>query len=137
MPIRPENKHLYPKNWPKIRCKILARAACCESCGVKNYERGIRDKKGTLWPLDGLLSVFEDTGSMIDGKVIKIVLTIAHLDHDPTNNDHENLRALCQKCHNNHDAEHRAKNRKKNREANFSLFDHNSNQRNCNTTEER
>ena len=40
-----------------------------------------------------------------------IVLTIAHLDHDPRNNDAANLKALCQRCHNRHDAKDRAKNR--------------------------
>jgi hypothetical protein len=34
----------------------------------------------------------------------KVVLTVAHLDHDPTNNDATNLRALCQRCHNRYDA---------------------------------
>jgi len=29
----------------------------------------------------------------------KVVLTVAHLDHDPTNNEPDNLRAMCQRCH--------------------------------------
>lgn len=57
------------------------------------------------WSLDGLKST-------------KIVLTIAHLDQDKTNNDYENLAALCQKCHlgidlNHHIANARETNRKK------------------------
>lgn len=44
-----------------------------------------------------------------------VVLTIAHIDQDPTNNDYSNLRALCQKCHNTLDAPFRAKHRKENR----------------------
>jgi cytochrome c556 len=43
-------------------------------------------------------------------KFITIVLTIAHLDHDITNNDYNNLKALCQKCHLNYDKEHHSKN---------------------------
>lgn len=39
-----------------------------------------------------------------------IVLTIAHLDHDTTHNDPENLRALCQRCHNRHDVAYRRAN---------------------------
>ncbi len=36
MPIRPENKALYPKNWKEIRAKILARANNrCEFCGCE------------------------------------------------------------------------------------------------------
>lgn len=120
MPIRLENKHLYPKNWPAIRSKVLARAASCEFCGVKNYSQGIRDSKGVFWPLKGLLETLEETGEIIDGKVIKIVITIAHLDHDPTNNNLDNLRALCQRCHLKYDAEHHAKTRKENRDKNSS-----------------
>jgi len=42
------------------------------------------------------------------------LMTIAHIyDHNPMNCEPDNLKALCQKCHNNHDKEHRAKNRRK------------------------
>jgi 5-methylcytosine-specific restriction endonuclease McrA len=80
----------YTQNWPIIRKRILKRAKnCCERCGVKNYQLNPVTKS-------------------------KVVLTIAHLDHDIQNNDEEkNLRALCQMCHNRHDARHRADNRKK------------------------
>ena len=46
------------------------------------------------------------------GRMVDIVLTIAHLDHDPSNNDPDNLRALCQQCHNRHDVEHRRQSRR-------------------------
>lgn len=36
-------------------------------------------------------------------KIIKIVLAVCHMDHIITNNVPENLLALCQKCHVNHD----------------------------------
>jgi 5-methylcytosine-specific restriction endonuclease McrA len=36
-----------------------------------------------------------------------VVLTIAHLDQQPENNDHANLRALCQRCHLRFDADWR------------------------------
>jgi glyoxylase-like metal-dependent hydrolase (beta-lactamase superfamily II) len=32
-----------------------------------------------------------------------VVLSAAHLDHDPGNNAARNLAALCQRCHINHD----------------------------------
>lgn len=89
MPIRPENKHRYPKEWKYIRFVILERAKHqCEGCGLKNH-------------------------SMVDrnGKLVKVVLTIAHLDHTPENCKAENLRAWCQKCHNAYDAPTRARNR--------------------------
>jgi 5-methylcytosine-specific restriction endonuclease McrA len=87
MSILPENKKRYPANWKAIRAAILAECQNkCEFCGVENY-------------------------TVRDGA--KIVLTIAHLDHVPENCAHENLRALCQKCHNGHDAKHRAVTRKR------------------------
>lgn len=47
----------------------------------------------------------------MDGeRVSRIVLTIAHLDHTPENNDPANLRAWCQRCHNRYDAPHRRRN---------------------------
>lgn len=78
MPIRPENKARYPKNWKQISLRIRERAGNkCEDCGVANY-------------------------SMRDGS--KIVLTVAHLDHTPENCGDDNLKAWCQRCHNRYDA---------------------------------
>lgn len=82
MPIRPENKARYPKDWPAISRSIRDRAGNkCEDCGVENY-------------------------SIRDGS--KIVLTVAHLDHTPENCEPENLKAWCQRCHNRYDAPMRA-----------------------------
>ena len=39
---------------------------------------------------------------------------IAHLDHTPENCSDDNLKALCQRCHNRYDAEHRKQTRKGN-----------------------
>ena len=87
MPILPENKHRYPDNWKEIRRKILEECGDkCEFCGVEN-----RTVRG---------------GSII-------CLTIAHLDHTPENCERENLKALCQKCHNRYDAAHRAETRRR------------------------
>lgn len=91
-PIRPENVGRYPDNWLEIRKKILTRADHrCEQCGVPDR-------------------TYRDNG---DGHVAFIILTIAHLDHTPENCHPDNLRALCQRCHNRLDAPVRAANRKK------------------------
>lgn len=42
----------------------------------------------------------------------KVVLTVAHIDHDKTNNRFGNLAALCQKCHLGHDIKQHVDNRK-------------------------
>jgi cytochrome c1 len=47
---------------------------------------------------------------------IHIILTVAHLNHDETDNQPEYLAHLCQRCHNRHDAKHRAAPRKASRE---------------------
>ena len=94
MPFSAENDRLYPggsvrsPEWDRIRSGILRRAlSCCELCGAMNH--AVRRK--------------------VKGKVpYKTVLTIAHLDHNPANNDTGNLKALCQPCRNRHDVQHRA-----------------------------
>lgn len=84
----PCNYKDYPPNWKaEIVPRIRARAGeCCEWCGAANYQPH---------PV---------TGS-------KVVLTVAHLDDpDPSNVADSNLAALCQRCHNRHDAPMRARN---------------------------
>jgi len=120
MPIKPENKKLYPSNWKQIRVDILKRANDrCESCGVQNGAQGYRDENGAFHT-----ALFDDIEGVY--KWITIVLTIAHLDHNPTNNDPDNLTALCQHCHNRYDRDHRqdnARRTRRNRKAIKELFD--------------
>jgi len=40
------------------------------------------------------------------------VLTVAHLDHDISNNELSNLRALCQRCHLDYDREDNTRRRR-------------------------
>jgi hypothetical protein len=80
MPIRPENRSRYPADWRHISARIRERAGNkCEWCEASN---------GEPHPV---------TGS-------KVVLTVAHLDHQPENCADDNLAALCQRCHNRYDA---------------------------------
>lgn len=110
MPIRPENRDRYPPNWLEIRARILKRAEnghgwpCCEACGVPNYAYGYRDTDGTFHDMGTRgMAEWAPDGS----KIIKIILTIAHLNHTPEDVRDENLKALCQRCHNRHDAKTR------------------------------
>lgn len=82
----------YPANWKEIRTKILERADhCCEGspdypdCRAANYE------------------AHPETGS-------KVILTVAHLDHDTSNSAPSNLRAWCRRCHLNYDRKLHARN---------------------------
>lgn len=113
MPIKPENKKLYPKNWKQIRENILQRANNrCEFCGVINYKEGYRNSDGEFIESEGM----QQEADILDGeKIIRIVLTVAHLDHNPQNNNPDNLRALCQKCHLNYDKAHHLETRRKNK----------------------
>lgn len=88
----PCNYNRYPDDWfTHIRPAILARAGQrCEWCGVANHSY--------RW-------------NVAHTKMILVVLTIAHLDQDISNNDFSNLAALCQRCHTRHDAPHRCRHR--------------------------
>lgn len=127
----------YPPNWKsEIRPAILEREGhCCKFCGVPNREAILRGKydnreayqtfEGYVYSYPGRELLREPDGTHmevvecpIDRKAIKIVLTIAHLNHDITDNRPENLAALCQKCHNNYDKEYRKRNRKRNKAKN-------------------
>lgn len=94
MPIKAENKNRYPKNWKEISKRIRFDRAKnkCEFCGAENYQPHPITKS-------------------------KVVLTVAHLNHNPEDCSEENLKALCQKCHLAYDKEHHIKMaRKKNHE---------------------
>jgi len=85
MPIRPENRALYPRDWPGISKRIRedrakGRCECDGRCGKHNgaCPRSNREQlpSGTV-----------------------VVLTVMHLDHDPRNCADDNLLAACQRCH--------------------------------------
>lgn len=83
----------YPADWHEISRRIRQDRANnrCEWCGAENYQPH---------PV---------TGS-------KVILTVAHLDHDITHNDDDNLAALCQRCHLAYDAQQHAETRWNNRD---------------------
>jgi len=75
-PIKPEKRHLYPENWSKISLLIRERAGWkCELCQAE---------QGFHHPI---------TGS-------EVVLTVHHINGDPTDMRKLNMLALCQRCHN-------------------------------------
>ena len=105
----------YPKNWKsEIRPRILKRANNkCECCGLENYSlvHSFKENSKTVWKD---LSYGDFIRKL--AKTVKVVLTIAHLDHDETNHDvkDERLKAMCQLCHLRYDAEEKANRRKLN-----------------------
>lgn len=129
MPIKPENKGRYPANWKQIRADILVRAQnCCEKCRAPNgavIARGTGRDAGTYITDDayvfdantGVLLGRQRQGDYEVDRMVRIVLTIAHLDHAPENCDPANLRAWCQRCHLRYDAKHHAENAHRTRRA--------------------
>ena len=123
----PIDYSIYPKNWKtEIRPAIINRAkSCCEFCKVPNYKVIIRGtwksvecyqcfEEGTIYDANNSEEIGADYVGEVHptNKIIKVVLTVAHLDHDVNNNNYSNLKALCQRCHNRHDVNHRKENRK-------------------------
>lgn len=128
MPIRDEERERYPANWREISERIrFARAAgrceCKGECGrdhdhytvaailtmprdLARPERRCTAQHGHPHPV---------TGSTV-------VLTVAHLDHQPENCDDDNLRAMCQRCHLAYDRDHHRSTRR-GRKAIGDLFD--------------
>ena len=83
----PMDKRKYPKNWTEISRRIRFERAGGRCEGSPAYP-DCRARHGQPHPV---------TGS-------KVVLTVAHLDHDTGHNDLGNLRAMCQRCHLTYDA---------------------------------
>jgi len=117
----PVNYKLYDKTWHSvIRPAIMRRANNhCEFCGIKNYtlvrvfRSGIRQTIDEYFTAKDANSVCASYNKGLDLKISKyivVVLTVAHLDHNIENNDYQNLKALCQKCHNRHDIKDSSKN---------------------------
>lgn len=88
MPIRPENLHRYPRDWPQISARIRfvrarGRCECTGHCGLAHPGGRCPAVHEQTHP---------DTGSVVG-------LTTAHLNHTPEDVRDENLLAACQLCH--------------------------------------
>ena len=129
MPIRPENRARYPRDWKAISARIRERDGhSCKWCGAPDRAAILRVAGGGVWAplpdaeecgLDGDIADAvwlvdyrgewrNEHGSKMPGyrvgsresvRVTRVVLTVAHLDHQPENCDEGNLAALCQRCH--------------------------------------
>lgn len=95
MPVRPENKDRYPLDWKQISVEVRERAGyrceCEGECGRGTHVgRCPNTHKGPAY----------GTGSTV-------ILTTAHLDHQPENNGEPgtrpNLKAMCNGCHLHYD----------------------------------
>ena len=126
----PCNYKNYPPNWfTEIRPRILERAKnCCEQCFVKNYEiilrgewagmKAFKTEDGKIFNAENGEKIgehyFGEINKKPKAKLTKVILTIAHLDHDKENFEvsDDRLKALCQRCHLVLDKEHHAEKRR-------------------------
>lgn len=84
----------YPKNWKEIAMRIKDGVDwACQECGKQCRRPGE--------PFD----------------THRRTLTVSHQDHDTTNNEDDNLKALCAPCHLQYDRHHHAETRRRNRNA--------------------
>jgi hypothetical protein len=113
MPIPRDKLHLYRTPEARaanaaVRTRAAGRCECRGLCGGNHAHEEPSGRHSERCPeLEGQRALFA-RGS--------IVITVAHLDHNPENNDAANLAALCQACHLRHDAKHHAESRSKNRD---------------------
>jgi hypothetical protein len=119
MPIRPENKARYPRNWKtEVVPRIAARSGNrCECTGICGKQHG-PDVDGRCLRRNGEVGfwcgeAFQPFRPLFNNgeKIVKIVLTVMHLNHTPEDCDDGNLLHGCQGCHNRYDAAERAKGR--------------------------
>lgn len=139
MPIRESEKARYPKDWPAISKRIREREnQRCKWCGAPNGKMVSRFDGTQMWTTDipeildpvpwedlrqdiaASATWWGEDGQVIGlhpkphqiGKPVRVVLTVAHLDHTPENCADDNLAALCQRCHNRYDLPMRREGRK-------------------------
>lgn len=101
----------YPDDWEAISREVRDAAGNrCQECGVQNGLYGYRVGK-TFVAVAGPGEITEAVKHECRNlptrpRCFRIVLTVAHLDHDTQNSDRANLRAWCQRCHLRYDQDH-------------------------------
>jgi len=113
MPIKPENRSKYPVNWREISDAIRfdragSRCECAGECGLHNGKR-----------------CTEKHGKPAQYAKGRVILTVAHLNHDEVDCRPENLKAMCQRCHLRYDRElhkHNSALTRRQKKLNYELF---------------
>lgn len=117
MPIRPTERDRYPKEWPAVSARIrkLSGGQCeCEGeCGL--HQDAVDEWTGEYRA--GPWRCRERHGEAAQWARGLVVLTVAHLNHQPEDCRDENLKAMCQRCHNRYDQKHRQQNARRTRRA--------------------
>lgn len=106
MPIRPERVALYGPDWPAIThaVKWLRAWGRCECDGRCGRPAGHLDRFGRCVNIHNQPAY--GTGS-------NVILTTAHLNHNPADMRPSNLMAACNGCHLSYDKDHHAATRRR------------------------
>lgn len=102
-----------------------AMSARCNAPNGVHVVRAIEGPKFLTWE-ECEAGALEMYGGRYLDRAVKIVLTVAHLDHTPENCGDENLAAMCQRCHLLLDKDEHQRNRRRTlhgRKADRDLFD--------------
>lgn len=118
MPMQPDR---YPPDWPERAQRIKERDGwTCRHCGARHDELGAHDDTGHWWAEDQLqadpamVELLFGTVVVQTVQMKRVVVTVAHLDHDETNwlVSDDRLLTLCAACHLRYDADDNARRRK-------------------------
>jgi hypothetical protein len=134
MPIRADLLPLYGPDWDSISQRIRFERAQgrCEACGRPHRHiicvvadgRWIDPATDGQWRGPSGEPIGEPTiRDLRTVRLVRVVLTTAHLDHDPTNSADANLAAWCQRCHLAYDLGHHLSNRRHTLRARWALAD--------------
>lgn len=130
MPIKPENLKFYPENWPEIRERIRKRSGnrceCTGECGeqheagrcnLEHMSTGYRLLSGKFVPAKHFTPELAASlfGQYRTLALKKIVLTVSHKNHVPSDCEDSNLQHFCQRCHLLYDREHHLESARKTR----------------------
>src|SRR3954465_1570471 len=107
---------VYPIDWPQLSRYVRFERAggVCQSCGRPHGEivrvlpdgRWYDAARQTWRNGRGRPARWPTIEEAIRMRQTRVVLAVAHLDHNPSNNQLRNLRGFCQRCHLIHDRPH-------------------------------
>lgn len=131
MPIKPENRARYPKDWPDISKAAKERAGWkCQHevagvrCGARQYSFGTWYRVGPglfdfqpAHDINDVPATYSDARQLAaqwywerqhlgSDRPVVIVLTVAHLNHKPEDCRPDNLAVMCQRHHLAYDHDH-------------------------------
>lgn len=101
-----KNRKNYPADWfDRIRPDILRRDNYrCIKCKAQNHKKGYYNESGAFVQCDEHMLDWAQRQGI---KTITVHLQIAHLNQDVTDNNYENLAAMCPKHHLKHDHDYK------------------------------